>query len=173
MLNSLEVFLAAVADRDEERQKLAVGRLDREIALMVAHRRDDSFRRQGEVFVLKFAAEGRRILDEVEDLFEQVFRDFGLAAVFLGDGFNLLANHGLALILVNDDEVLLAGLLIVSGRGNREVAFREEAVAARRAARLDVGELERDDILVVEGDEPADWADELEVKVAPAHVVRE
>ena len=46
-------------------------------------------------------------------------------------------------------------------------------MAARRAARLDVRELERDDIGSVERDEPADRADELEVEIAPAHVVRE
>ena len=46
-------------------------------------------------------------------------------------------------------------------------------MAARRAARLDVCELERDDIGAVERDEPADRADELEVEVAPAHIVGE
>ena len=69
VLDRLEVFLAAVADRDEERQQLALGRLDREVALMVAHRCDDGLRRQLQVLLLELAAERRRVLDEVEDLF--------------------------------------------------------------------------------------------------------
>ena len=69
VLDRLEVFLAAVANRDEERQQLALGRLDREVALMVAHRRDDGLRRQLQVLLLELAAERRRVLDEVEDLF--------------------------------------------------------------------------------------------------------
>ena len=173
VLNRLEVFPAAVAHGDEERQQLACCILDREVTLMVAHRRDDGFRRQLQVFLLEFAAKGRRILHEIEDFFKQVFRNLGLAAIRLGDFLNLLADHGLALILIDDDEVLLAGRFVVSGRINREIALREEAVAAGRAARFDVGELKRDDILVIKGNEPADRADELEVEVAPAHVVRE
>ena len=69
VLDRLEVFLATVADRDEERQQLAVSRLYREVALMVAHRRDDGLRRQLQVLLLEVAAKRRRILDEVEDLF--------------------------------------------------------------------------------------------------------
>ena len=69
VLDRLEVFLATVADRDEERQQLAVSRLYREVALMVAHRRDDGLRRQLQVLLLEVAAKRRRVLDEVEDLF--------------------------------------------------------------------------------------------------------
>ena len=140
---------------------------------MITHRRDDSLRREFQILLFELAAERRRILDEVEDFFEQVFCDFGLAAIRLCNFLDLLANHGLAALRLDDDERLLAGIDVIRCFCNLEIARGQEAMAARRAAGFDIRDLERDDRVIEQRDNPADRADELEFERAPAHVVRE
>ena len=173
VLNGFEVLFAAIADRDEERHQAAVSGLDREITLMVTHRRDNSLSRQLKILVFKLAAKCRRILDEIENLFEQVLGNLSRAAICFSDFFNLLADHSLALILIDEDEVFLAGLFVAVGICNLKIALRQETMTAGRAARFDLSNLKRDDFVIEQCDNPTQRADELEVKVSPAHVVWE
>ena len=172
VLHRLQVLFPAVSHREEERQELAVRRLHGEVALMVAHRRDDGVGRQSEILVLETSRERCRILDEVKHLFEEVRRDFRRAAMRLRRFDEPLLNQSLAPRGVNDDEGLLARLLVMRGILNREVACAEETMAARCIAALDTCKLEGHDPIAVERDEPAQGTNEAEVEVAPAHAVR-
>ena len=140
---------------------------------MIAHRRDHCLSRQLEILVLELAAECRRILNKIQDLFEEVFRDFRRAAVSLSNFFDLLADQRLALVLVDEDEVLLAGLFVAVSIRNLKVSLGQEAVTTRRAARFDLSHFEGDDFIIQQSHDPAQRTDELEIKVRPAHVVRE
>ena len=172
VLHRLKVLFSAVSHREEERQELAVRRLHGEVALMVAHRRDDGVGRQSEILVLEASRERCRILDEVKHLFEEVRRDFRRAAMRFRRFDESLLNESLAPRGIDDDEGLLARLLVMRGILNREVACAEETMAARCIAALDTCKLEGHDPIAVERDEPAQGTDEAEVEIAPAHAVR-
>ena len=172
VLHRLQVLFPAVSHREKERQELAVRRLHGEVALMIAHRRDDGIGRQSEILVLEASRKRCRILDEVKHLFEEVRRDFRRAAMRLRRFDESLLNQSLTPRGVNDDEGLLARLLVMRGILNREVARAEEAMAARCIAALDTCKLEGHDPIAVERNEPAQGTDEAEVEVAPAHAIR-
>ena len=113
VLHRLKVLFPAVSHREKERQELAVRRLHGEVALMVAHRRDDGVGRQREILVLEAPRERRRILDEVKHLFEEVRRDFRRAAMRLRRFDESLLNQRLAPRGIDDDEGLLARRLVM------------------------------------------------------------
>ena len=133
VLDRLEIFLAAVAHGDEERQELARIILDREIPLMIAHRRDDRLRRELQVLLLEPAAERRRVLDEIEHFFEQIVCNLRTSAVLLGDSLDLCTDHRLAFLRIDDNVLRLAVFLIVVSLCNRKISLGKEAMTARNA----------------------------------------
>ena len=171
--NHIQMFPAAIAYRDEDGQEAAVRRLDREIALMVTHGRDDRLCGEREVFLLKRAAERCRILDEVEHLLEEVGRDLRRTAARLCRLRDLLTDHRAATLGIDDDVRLLTRRLIVGGRSDYERLRGKRTMSARRIPTRHICERKGHDLIPVERNDPADWADEAEVQIAPAHAVRQ
>ena len=139
---------------------------------MVAHRRDDRFRGQLQILLIEFAAECRRVLDKIENLFEKVSRDLRPAAVLRGGRFDAGADPFPALLWVDEDKRLLARRFIACRIRDFKAAVPQEAMAARYASAPDVRDLERHDVSAEERDDPADRANEFEIERAPAHAVR-
>ena len=169
----LQVLLAAVADGDELVQQLPVLAADREITLMVPHRRDDGRLGQGQVFFLELAAQGGRVFHQIGDFFQQVRPDFRFAAFFARQFRNLPADHFAALVLIDDDEVFRHHRFILVGRRNHHLARTQEAVSHGLVAGLHVRHGHRDDFRTEQGDEPAERAQKTEIEIRPAHMVGE
>ncbi len=171
--DDVDVVLAAVADGDEHRQQAAVGGEHGEIALMLAHRRDDRLGRQGEVHVLEPPAQRGRIFHEEDDFLQQVLVDDRRAPLLDGQFLHLLADDSAAEILV-DHHVVVGHLHeIVLGRGQLNRPLAEEAVAVALVAGRDLGERERHDIAAEQRHQPTDGAGEPQVEVAPTHALGE
>jgi len=173
MRDHIEMLPAAIPHRDKYRQEAAVRRLDREIALMVTHGRDDGLCRQCEVFLLERAAERCRVLDEVEYLLEEIGCDLCRTTARLCRLRNLLRDHGTPTLLVNDDVRLLTCRLIVGGRSDHELRRGKRTMSARRVPARHICECKGHDLRPVERDDPANRTDEAEVQIAPAHTVRQ
>ena len=107
------MLFPAIPHGDEHGQETAVRRLDGEIALMIAHRRDDSFCRKCKVSLLEGTAECRRILDEIEHLLEKVRRDLRRPPARLRRLRNLLTDHRTAALRIDDNVRSFTGCLIV------------------------------------------------------------
>ena len=171
VLHRLKILGSAISHGEEKRHQTAVRRLHGEVALMVAHRRNDGLRRQCEILFFKSARKRRRILDEIEHLFQKIRRDFRRAAVRLRLFGKPLLDQRLAPCRIDDDESLLARFLVMRGILDSEVARAEETMAARCIAALDARKLKGHDFLAVECDKPAQGPDKAKVEVAPAHAV--
>ena len=169
----VEMLSAAVAHGDKDGQEPSVRRLHREIALMVAHRGNDRLGGQSEVFLLKGAAERRRVLHKVQHLLEEVGRDLRRAAARLCCSCDLLGDHHAPPYGIHNDVRRFARLFIVRRRGDRKVFRRERPMPARTVAARHFGKCKRYDVRTIERDDPTNRADEAEVEIAPPHTVRQ
>ena len=79
LLHQLQVLVIAVADRNEVGQQLPV-LLDREVALVLLHHRDQHLARQTQVLGLEIAEHRGRLFDQVGGLGQQVVVQQRLAA---------------------------------------------------------------------------------------------
>ena len=172
VLHSLQEITAAITDSDKEGQQLAVLQ-HREVTLMVTHRGNNRLGRELQVLLVKLAAEGSRILYQIENLLQQILVDFSLAAICLGHFSNLLPDHIAALILVNNDKLLLTSFLVSISGGNLKITFGQEAMAPGNPAGLHSSYLEVNNILTVQSHQPAQRTDKFIIEICPMHVVRE
>ena len=130
VLDNFQIIAAAIPHGDEQREQRPLRRLDREIALMVAHRRNHGLCRKLQIFLLEFAAKRGGIFHQIEHFFQKVFCDFRDSAILLGCLLNLFADHGLALFLIHDDELLLASLLVFCRIRNLKIALAQEPMSS-------------------------------------------
>ena len=102
VLDRFQMVIVAVADGQEEVHEFAVLIAHREITLVVLHRRDDGRFRQFQVIFIKFASEGCRIFDEVDDFFQEVVVHDDGAALFVSQLLQAVEDHLFADFRVDD-----------------------------------------------------------------------
>ncbi len=162
-----------VEDGEEVRRELAVGVFEREVLLVVAHDGDQDFGGQREILGIEAAENYRGTLGQVDNRVEQglVFAP-ARAGNRAGGGVEGLADAVLALGGGGGDEVLRQRGGVVGGLVDFDGAAGEDAMAFAGVAGGDASEFDGDDLVVEEGDHPADGADEaLGGFAAPVHAL--
>ena len=149
VLHDVKMLPAAIPHGDEKREQFSSCVLHREVPLMVAHRGNHSLGWQLQIFILEMTAQSSRILDEIRYLLQQLVIDLGLAAIFLCDRLNLLANHFAATLLIHYDELALARGLIACRVLYVKRLVSQKSVTARRPARCHRRDLKRHYFLAV------------------------
>ena len=112
MSNKFQMLLATIADGDELVQQGAILCQYREVTLMLTHRGDDAFLRQGEKFLFEFAAQSSRPFYQIVYFLQQVFVDFSMTAFSNCQVGNLLTDQLTASVLVNHNIVVIHNLFI-------------------------------------------------------------
>ena len=163
VLDGFKVFLSAIAYRDEERHQASVSSLDRKIPLMIAHRRNDCFRRKLQIFFFESSAQRCRILDKIQHLFQQIFCDLRCPAMFPGHGFDLFTNHRLSFVRIDNDRMFLTGCFIAAGIGNLKITAGQKTVPARYTAGPHFCHFKGNDLSAVKGDNPAQRTNKLKI----------
>ena len=169
----LQKRFAAVPYGNKFVQQFAVFTPHREIALMIAHRRDDSRFRQRQIFFFKFSAQRRGILYQIIDFFQQIRRNFNLSTFFPGQFGNLLPDHLPAFILICDDKILFQNFFIVIRHRNFNFLVAQETVTHGVPVRLDIRNGNRNDFRTKQRYQPVNGAQETEIEIRPAHMVGE
>src|SRR5690606_5718787 len=141
---------------DEEVHQPAIRIADREVALVILHRRDRHFLRKLEIFLIEAPGERDGPLDQCRDFVEQLGVDDRDAADFPCG--------------VRNDIALVEQLLAVARRrANRDLARRMEAMTARLLARAYAQELGLDRLRAEEHHDPMHGPHELLFARAPTH----
>ena len=163
----------AVRDGQERRAQLALGALEREVALVALHRRHQHARRQLQVAGVEPPGHDAGPLDEEHDLLELAARIAPGGARLGGGGVEVGDDPRPAALVVGDHGRRLEGLVVARGRADLRRAA-QEAVALADVARDEAVQLEGDGALVDLGDDPPHRAREAQAgALAPAHGLRE
>ena len=107
MSNDIQMLLAAITHGDEFVQQRAVLSQNREVTLVLTHRRNNAFLRQSQELILEIAAQSSRPFNKIVNLFQQVLIDFCMAAFSNAHISNLLTNQLTASVLVNHNKVII------------------------------------------------------------------
>src|SRR5690606_8451854 len=121
---------------DEEVHQPAIRIADREVALVILHRRDRHFLRKLEIFLIEAPGERDGPLDQCGDFVEQLGVDDRDAADFPCDVRYGVADAFATRVHIRNDIALVEQLLAVARRrANRDLARRMKAMTARMLAR--------------------------------------
>ncbi len=150
----------AVADEDEPVRQVALGVVEREVALVHEHGVDDDLLGNLEELLVEGAHQRRRVLREVRDLEQRLGGKLRPIAGLLLDGSHPLADDLLAFALARHDEGGAHRGHERVGVGHLPGARGEEAVAPGEPSRLQPGEAHGDDLVAEQGHQPADGARE-------------
>lgn len=155
-------------DRREARRQAAT-LLEREVALVGAHRQHQGLLGDLEEPAIEAAGDPNRVLAQAGDLVEQVVVLAHRAAGLGGQPAQLGLDHLPARRRVDDHERRAQRVDVVAGAGQVDRAGREEAVAVGGAAGGDAGVAHRHHLAAVQRHQPVQRPHEPDLAPAPAH----
>ncbi len=155
------------------RREAAPGILDRKILLVVAHDRDQNFLGQLQKFRIERTQDRRRPFGQVDHGVEQrlVFAP-ARAGNGASGGVESLANLLFSLLATEDPGFLQRLDIWGSGAGNRDRSVGQNSMSARLVSGANAIELQRDDVAIEHGHQPAHRTHEALAGLAPVHVLR-
>ena len=139
---------------------------------MVLHGRNNCRFGKFQIFFIEGTAQGCRILDEVNHLFQKVFVHNDGAAFLYRQIRQALQNKLFSFCRVDDEKMLPRSRFIAGGFSDFKVAAAEEAVTAADTTGFYVRNFKGDDVRPVKGCDPTNRTGEAHRLVTPEHALR-